>query len=175
MRQANLHSINPLPDATLGIINVVVETPGGSQNKYDYDEDSGLFILDRPIHSSLRYPFDYGFLPNTTAQDGDPVDVVVMINEPTYPGCLIPARVVGVMVMQDEAGGDEKILAVPTSDPRTSHIVDIQDVPPHSLKELEHFFIHIKDLEKEKWARVDGFYERTRAIAVIEKGISSRG
>ena len=173
MNETRVHSINPLFDEGLGIISAIVETPAGSQNKYDYDVVSGLFMLDRPIHSSLRYPCDYGFIPNTLANDGDAVDVVLMINQPTYPGCLVRARVVGVMIMEDEAGRDEKILAVADRDPRASHIVDIKDVPQNYLKELEHFFIHIKDLEKDKWAKVEGFHDKATGISVIKEGMKN--
>lgn len=171
MSGAQFHAIPPLFDETLGIINAVVETPAGSQNKYDYDHVSGLFMLDRPIHTSLRYPCDYGFIPNTLAKDGDPVDVVLMINQPTYPGCLVRARVVGVMVIEDESGMDKKILSVADSDPRASHIIDIQDVPETFLKELEHFFVHIKDLEQDKWAKVEGFRDKATAILAIKDGM----
>jgi inorganic pyrophosphatase len=171
MNAAQLHTISPLFNEELGIINAVIETPAGSQNKYDYDQVSGLFMLDRPIHSALRYPCDYGFIPNTLAKDGDPVDVVLMINQPTYPGCLVRARVVGVMIMEDEAGRDEKILSVSDRDPRLSHIMDIKDVPPNYLKELEHFFIHIKDLEQDKWAKVEGFDDKAKGISVVREGI----
>lgn len=173
MNTTTLEKISPFFDEARDLINVIVETPKGSQNKYDYDHTTGLFILDRPIHSSLRYPFDYGFVPNTLALDGDPVDIVLMINQPTYTGCLVRSRVVGVMIMEDEAGRDEKILCVADRDPRTSHITDIEHVPPHHLKELEHFFIHIKDLEKEKWARVEGFQGREVAISVIREGVKN--
>ena len=171
MNEVRFGTINPIFDEALGIINAVVETPAGSQNKYDYDPVSGLFMLDRPIHTSLRYPCDYGFIPNTLAKDGDPVDVILMINQPTFSGCLVLARVVGVMVMEDEAGMDRKILSVADSDPRASHIKDIQDVPQTFLAELEHFFVHIKDLEQEKWARVDEFRDKAMAILVIKEGI----
>ena len=165
--------ISPFYDESKGIINVVVETPAASQNKYDYDPESGLFILDRPIHSSLKYPFDYGFIPNTLADDGDPVDVVLIIKQPTFTGCLVRTRVVGVMEMEDEDGKDEKIIGVALKDPRTSHMENIEHIPPHYQKELEHFFIHIKDLEKEKWAKVDGFFDRDKAIEIIIKGINN--
>jgi inorganic pyrophosphatase len=171
MKVNQLHQLNTFFDESNGIVNVIIETPAGSQNKYDYDSNSGFFILDRPIHSSLRYPFDYGFVPNTLAKDGDPVDAVIMINQPTFTGCLVRARVVGVMDMEDEDGGDEKIICVAMKDPRTSHIINIDNLPLHLTEELKHFFIHIKDLEKEKWAKVHGFRDREAAINIVRKGV----
>jgi inorganic pyrophosphatase len=154
-----------------GIVWVVVETPAESQNKYDFAPELNALILDRPIHSSLRYPFDYGFVPSTLAEDGDPVDAVVMIAQPTFPGCLVRARLVGVMDMEDEAGRDEKVICVPFRDPRTAHISDIKDIGAHHLREMEHFFIHIKDLEKDKWAKVNGFRGKCEALEVVRAGI----
>jgi inorganic pyrophosphatase len=163
--------LNPFVDEPHGLVTVVIETPAGSQNKFDYNSEIDGFVLDRPIHSSLRYPFDYGFVPNTLARDGDPVDAVVIIAQPTFPGCIVRARVIGVMDMEDEAGDDEKIICTSLKDPRSAHITDIMQIAPHHLREMEHFFIHIKDLENEKWAKVHGFRGRAEALNVVKAGV----
>jgi inorganic pyrophosphatase len=167
----HIENLDPFFDESNGIIRVVIETPAGSQNKYDFDRQTGGFMLDRPIHSSLRYPFDYGFVPNTVAKDNDPVDALVMIAQPTFPGCIVRARVIGVMDMVDEAGQDEKIICVAFRDARTAHVAGISDIGPHQLREMEHFFVHIKDLEEGKWAKVKGFRDKIDAIEVIRAGM----
>jgi inorganic pyrophosphatase len=128
-------------------INCVVEIPKGSRNKYEYDVASGLMRLDRPLYSPMHYPGDYGFIPSTLAEDGDPLDVVVLMREPSFPGCLIYARPLGVLVMKDEKGQDEKILAVPISDPTYETYHSLADVPPHFLRAMDHFFRIYKELE----------------------------
>ncbi len=129
-------------------IEAIVEIPTGSRNKYEYDSKAKVIRLDRVLLSSVRYPVDYGYFPNTKAPDGDPLDVMILVEEPTFPGCHIFVRLVGVLLMEDEKGMDEKILAVPTVDQRFKDIHDIKDIPQHRLDEIENFFVVYKDLEE---------------------------
>lgn len=129
-------------------IDVVIEIPQGSRNKYEADHKTGEIHLDRVLHSSVHYPTDYGYLPGTLSKDGDPLDVLVVVYDPTFPGCHVPARPIGVLRMHDEKGEDEKILAVPTGDPRFDDIDDLGDLPRHWLREIENFFATYKLLEE---------------------------
>ncbi len=129
------------------MIDVVTEIPKGSRNKYEFDEATGRFRLDRVLYSSVHYPTDYGFVPDTLAEDGDHLDVLLIVNEPTFPGCHVQARPVAVLCMRDEKGIDQKILAVPVRDPRFDEIADLGDVPAHVLAEIENFFGTYKTLE----------------------------
>jgi len=147
--------------------DVFVEVPMGSRNKYEFDKERGLFVLDRMLFSAVRYPGDYGYIPDTLARDGDALDAVVILGEPTFPGCLINARVVGMLDMTDDKGPDEKILGVPQHDPRWEHIVTLEDVPDHLLLEIAHFFGIYKDLER-KQVDVHGWRGRAEALATIE-------
>src|SRR5690606_34776566 len=140
--------------------DVIVEIPKGSRNKYEMDKKTGRIRLDRTIFSSMHYPADYGFIPDTLALDGDPLDVLVLVTEPTFPGCIIEVKPIGVFHMADEKGPDEKIICVPLSDPNGDKINDISDINPHLIKEIEHFFQVYKDLENKKvdvegWGNVD--------------------
>jgi len=129
------------------VINVIVEIPKGRRSKFEIDKSSGLIKLDRYLYSSLMYPGDYGFVPQTLAEDGDPLDVLVMVNEPTFSGCLIEARPIGIFKMTDRGVNDFKVLAVPSTDPLFAEIHDLWRVPPHFLREVEHFFSTYKQLE----------------------------
>jgi inorganic pyrophosphatase len=149
-------------------VNVVVEIPKGCRNKYEYDSKLKVFRLDRMLFSSMHYPSDYGFITETLALDGDALDALVMVWEPTFPGCLIEARPIGLFKMKDEKGPDEKILCVPIHDPDWSFIKNLSDVPPHLLKEIEHFFSVYKDLEKKK-VRVEGWADRIAAQKIIHE------
>ncbi|HEX2915820.1 MAG TPA: inorganic diphosphatase [Chloroflexia bacterium] len=149
-------------------IEVIVEIPQGSRNKYEYDKERKLFRLDRVLYSSVHYPTDYGFIPETLGLDGDPLDVLIIVEEPTFPGCLVKARPVGMLDMSDEHGQDEKILAVPSGDPRYSHIMKLEDLGPHWLREIENFFATYKALE-DKWTELVGWQDRERAWQVIEE------
>jgi inorganic pyrophosphatase len=129
------------------IVNAVVEIPKGSRNKYEYDKQRGAIRLDRVLFSAIHYPGDYGLIPQTYYDDGDPLDILVMVNEPTFPTCVIEARPIGLLSMRDRDVPDDKILAVPASDPLFRDYHDIVDIPQHFLAEVEHFFRVYKDLE----------------------------
>src|SRR3954464_2202669 len=130
--------------------DVTIEIPKGSRNKYEVDHETGRIRLDRRLFTSTAYPHDYGFVENTLGQDGDPLDALVILDEPTFPGCLIACRAVGMFRMQDEAGGDDKVLCVPASDPRQEHLRDIHHLPEFYRLEIQHFFEVYKDLEPGK-------------------------
>ena len=132
------------------IVNAVIEVPKGSRNKYEYDKDKESFVLDRVLYSPVMYPADYGFIPKSSYYDGDPMDILVLMEEPTFPGCIIESRPIGIMGMIDGGDKDYKILAVPDEDPRFEDINDINDIPKHLLKEIEHFFSVYKNLEGKK-------------------------
>lgn len=129
------------------VVNVYVEIPKGRRSKFEVDKRTGLLRLDRYLYSSLHYPGDYGFIPQTHAEDGDPLDILVMVNEPTFSGCLIEARPIGLFKMTDKGVNDFKVLAVPNSDPIFAEYHDLWRVPAHYLKEVEHFFATYKELE----------------------------
>jgi inorganic pyrophosphatase len=150
------------------MIEVFVEIPKGSRNKYEWDHHTERFKLDRMLFSAVQYPGDYGFVPDTWAEDNDPLDALVILGEPTFPGCTIDARVVGVFWMTDDKGPDAKIITVPDSDPRWSHVRDLEHVPKHLLDEIGHFFSIYKDLEG-KTVKVEGFGGREDAHAEIAK------
>ncbi|NLM24538.1 MAG: inorganic diphosphatase [Firmicutes bacterium] len=149
-------------------ILVMVEIPKGSRNKYEYNEKDGLFYLDRMLFSSVHYPADYGFIPNTLAEDGDPLDALVLVGEATFPGCMIRAKPIGVFDMWDEKGPDKKVLCVPISDPQWNWADDLCDIPDHMLQEVTHFFQVYKALEKKK-TKVGDWHAKERAIQIIEE------
>jgi inorganic pyrophosphatase len=130
--------------------DVTVEIPKGVRNKYEVDHKTGRIRLDRTLFTSTQYPADYGFIENTLGQDGDPLDALVLLSEPTFPGCLIRCRAIGMFRMTDEAGGDDKVLCVPVDDPRQEHLQDIRHVPEFDRLEIQHFFEVYKDLEPGK-------------------------
>lgn len=135
-------------------IEVIVEIPKGSRNKYEIDHETGAVWLDRHLFTAMSYPADYGFVPETLAEDGDPLDVLILLDEPTFPGVHVRARPVGVFWMRDEAGPDAKILAVPSGDQRYTHITDLPDIGEHTLAEIGHFFEVYKALEPHKHTAV---------------------
>jgi inorganic pyrophosphatase len=149
-------------------VKVIVEIPQGSRNKYEMDHATGRIRLDRMLFTSTQYPLDYGFIPDTLAEDGDPLDVLVMLEEPTFPGCLVLARPVGVFWMHDEHGPDAKILTVPARDPRYDGVQDLADVPAHLSAEIGHFFDIYKELEPGKGTDVRGWQDRAAAEQVIQ-------
>ena len=147
---------------------VFVEVPMGSRNKYEVDADTGHVVLDRRLFTSMSYPADYGFIEGTLGDDGDPLDALVLVGEPTFPGCRIRGRVVGVFHMTDEKGSDEKIILVPLRDPTWMRVHDIHDIHPEFRDEIEHFFQVYKDLEDAK-TETRGFGNRSDAERVIEE------
>ncbi len=147
--------------------DVMIEIPKGSRNKYEYDSKKKVIRFDRMLFSPVHYPADYGFIPETLALDGDPLDALVLVWESTFPGCLIEAFPIGLFMMRDEKGEDEKILCVPKNDPLWNHIEGLDDVPPHLLREIEHFFAIYKDLEH-KEVTIEGWRDKEAAIKVIK-------
>jgi inorganic pyrophosphatase len=148
---------------------VVVEIPQGSRNKYEIDHENGTTWLDRHLFSTTVYPTEYGFFPDTHAEDGDPLDALVLLEDPTFPGCHIRARPIAVLEMTDEAGRDLKVLCVTSGDRRWDHLQDVGDVPDHLLAEIKHFFEVYKDLEPGKSSNVGGWSGRADAIDAIAK------
>jgi len=148
--------------------DVLVEIPRGSRNKYEYDFDLKRMRFDRMLFSSMMYPADYGFIPETLALDGDPLDVLVLVTKPTFPGCVIEVKPIGVFHMADDKGPDEKVICVPVSDPNWNHLEDLADINPHLLKEIEHFFEVYKDLEKKK-VDVQGWGDVKEAQRIIKE------
>lgn len=153
------------------VVEVVVEVPKGSRNKYEMDHESGRIKLNRVLYSSVHYPADYGYIDGTLAEDGDEVDILVLIEEPTFSGCLIDARPIGMLQMRDEKGPDNKVLGVPIDDPRWRHMNDIHEVPPHLLNEIENFFLTYKRLEakvvtSEGWSDADSTKAYLNAMIV---------
>jgi inorganic pyrophosphatase len=149
-------------------IDVIVEIPQGSRNKYEMDQETGRIRLDRMLFTSTRYPHDYGFIPDTLAEDGDPLDAMVILEEPTFPGCLISVRPIGVFWMTDEKGPDAKILTVPAGDPRYAGFQDLDDVPEHVTAEIGHFFDIYKEIEPGKSTDTRGWQGRAAAELVIK-------
>jgi inorganic pyrophosphatase len=148
--------------------NAVIEIPRGSTNKYEVDQETGIIKLDRVLYSPLFYPFDYGYIPQTHYLDGDPLDVLVLLTHPTFPGCVIEAAPIGVLYMTDEKGPDEKILAVALKDPRYGYRTSVDQLNEHTLKEIQHFFEVYKQLE-EKAVEVHGWKGREDAISLIQQ------
>lgn len=152
----------------MDVLEVVVEIPRGSRNKYEYDPRTGRFYLDRMLFSAVHYPADYGFIPDTLAEDGDTLDALVLLGEPTFPGCVVRARPVGAFEMWDEKGADDKILTVPVRDPQWNWIQSLAEVPGHLLREIRHFFEIYKELEG-KPTRVGDWKDRDEARAIVRR------
>ena len=156
-------------------VNVVIEVPiGGEPIKYEMDKEAGALIVDRFLYTAMRYPGNYGFIPHTLSADGDPCDVIVANTRAVIPGAIMSCRVVGVLLMEDEAGGDEKIIAVPSTKltRRYEKVQNYSDLPEITLQQIEHFFSHYKDLEKGKWVRVLGWGDAEKAFQIIEEAIA---
>lgn len=158
----------PIGPEAPNVVNTVIEIPRGSTNKYEVDPETGLIRLDRVLYSPLFYPFDYGFVPQTKYLDGDPIDTLVLLLHPTFPGCIVEAKPIGVLHMRDEKGPDEKLICVATKDPRFNPRRSLADLNPHSKKEIIHFFEVYKSLE-EKEVDVEGWGEADVAIGLIEQ------
>ena len=159
------HDLSPGPHAPEQV-TAVIEIPMGSRNKYELDKETGLLRLDRVLYSSMHYPGDYGFIPRTLHEDGDPLDVLVHVNQATFPGCQIDVRPIGVLKMLDRGEPDDKVLGVPRHDPYHAEFYDIADLPGHYLKEVEHFFHVYKDLEGKRM-QILGWEKSEVAMQVI--------
>ncbi len=155
-----------------GVLNVLIEIPAGSKNKYEFDKDLNAFALDRVLSSSVQYPYDYGFIPNTLADDGDPLDGMVIIDQPTFPGCVIACRAIGMLEMIDGGDRDEKLLCVPVKDPRYADVKSLKDMAPHRLDEIAEFFKTYKNLEK-KVTEILGWKDAEFVAPLVEKFIKA--
>jgi len=155
-------------------INVLVEIPQGSSVKYELDKNSGALVVDRFLHTSMSFPFNYGFIPQTHTEDGDPIDVALISSLPVTPGVIIPSRPIGLLEMEDEAGPDNKIIAVPAEkiDPALSHIKDINDINSHLRERIKHFFESYKELEPGKWVKTKEFLPREVAEKEITRSLA---
>ncbi len=168
-------TLHPWHGATYGteqprIVNGLIEIPQGSRTKYEVDKETGLLKLDRVIHSSFHYPVNYGFIPQTLGQDGDPLDILVLCSQSIQPLCLVKATVIGNMQMIDSGEVDDKIIAVATNDPSVNHITDVKELPRHFFNELKNYFEQYKVLEN-KQVRIDQFQSKDEAFAVISEAI----
>ena len=166
----DLRSLQASPEP--GLVNLVVEIPAGSSNKYEYNDKAGVMALDRVLHSSVRYPFDYGFIPNTLAEDGAPLDALVIMQEPTFAGCLIRARPIGILDMLDCGARDGKLLCVPEADPRQRSIESIRQIAPNQLEEVAEFFRTYKSLEG-RVVEILGWLDAEQAPALVERCIQA--
>jgi len=151
-------------------VTAIIEIPSGSRNKYELDKETGLLKLDRVLYSAVHYPFDYGLIPRTLHEDGDPLDVLVMVKEQTFAGCMIDVRPIGVLRMLDRGEPDDKILGVPLHDPAHEEYFDIADIPQHTLKEVEYFFSTYKDLEGKR-VQIEGWGKSEKAMQIVSDSI----
>jgi inorganic pyrophosphatase len=157
-----------------GEVNVVIEVPiGGEPIKYEMHKESGALVVDRFLYTAMRYPGNYGFIPHTLSDDGDPCDVIVANTRAIAPGAIMSCRIVGVLRMEDEAGGDEKLIGVPSAKltARYDHITEYTDLPNITLRQIEHFFAHYKDLEPGKWVRILGWGDAATARGFVEAAL----
>ena len=169
----DLKKISAGKDAANGLVNVFVEIPKDSNIKYELDKESGVIMVDRFLYTAMSYPFNYGFVPNTLAEDGDPTDIIVLSEYPVAPGTIIPSVVIGMLEMEDEAGIDTKVLAVPNEkiDPLFGKYKDINDVPEATRNKLKHFFENYKTLEPGKWVKLKEWKGKTEAVAAVKKSL----
>ena len=157
-------------------VNVIIEiSAGAGPVKYEFDKESGALFVDRFLTTAMFYPANYGFIPHTLSDDGDPADVLVISQTPLAPGCVVESTPIGVLLMEDESGVDEKIIAVPKNElhPFSTEINTINDVPKAILNQISHFFERYKDLESEKWVKVKGFEDKERALEIIQTSIAN--
>ena len=152
-------------------IDALIEIPFGSNLKYEFDKEHNVMRLDRILSSSMTYPGNYGYIKNTLADDGDPLDILVLTNYPIYPGCIVSTKVIGALIMSDEKGLDEKIISVPSNevDNCCNDINDITDVKDFLLEKIEHFFSYYKKTDKNKWTKIENFVNKDEAIKIIKK------
>lgn len=156
----------------LEAIDVIIEIPAGTRNKYEYDEKAGRLRLDRQLPADLAYPADYGFVPHTLAEDGDPVDALVIIDEPAVPGSVLRVAPLGLLRMRDEHGPDPKVICMLADTAARKHLAELDDLPAHSLALFEQFFSVYKDRDQKRWAETDGFGSRSEALEEIRSGRS---
>ena len=168
----DLRSLPPSPSP--GLLNLIVEIPAGSCNKYEFSEDVGVMALDRVLHPSIRYPFDYGFVPNTLAEDGSPLDAMVIMAEPTFAGCLIKARPIGVLDMNDTGHYDGKILCVPVAVPRQARIQSIQQIAPSQLEDVAEFFRTYKNMDG-RVISIGGWRDSDAVAPLLEACVRAAG
>lgn len=154
-------------------VNVIIEIPEGSMIKYELDKEAGVIAVDRFVRTTMGYPANYGFVPNTTAGDGDPVDVLVLCSQPLHPGVMINVTPIAMLEMEDESGKDEKIIAVPSekSDPMYGVMKDLGDISEHVKAKIKHFFEHYKELEPGKWVKLNDWKGKKEAMAAISEGL----
>ena len=163
------HDVNPGDDVESGFL-CIIEIPKGSKNKYELDKETGILILDRVLHSAVHYPANYGFIPRTYCEDGDPLDVLALGQEPVHPLCIVRCGCIGVITMEDEKGRDDKIIAVQSDDPEFNHYRDISELPAHKLRELQRFFLDYKVLEH-KEVRIENLRGRIDAFNVLKDAL----
>lgn len=170
---ANLYKEIPTGEKPPREINIIIEIPKDEKNKYEYNEKKNYFFLDRVLYSSIFFPFNYGFIPQTLSEDGDPLDVVLLSTFSVFPGCVVKGRPIGILIMEDEKGKDNKIIAVPgeKTDPRFLNIKDIKDLNDHLKKEIETFFKDYKKLEKGKFVKIKGWKGKREAEKIIKDSI----
>jgi len=163
------------PGENPGKVNVIIEVPLNSSVKYEVDKDSGIVEVDRMMYSAMSYPANYGFVPNTLSDDGDPADVLVITDAVLAPGCLIKSKLIGVLIMEDESGVDEKLIAVPVAklDPMMAEVNTLDDLPEHQLKKIKNFFETYKMLEPNKWVKVKDFQGPAEAEKILEDAIKN--
>lgn len=158
----------PIGENVPEIINIVIEIPAGSKNKYEYDEELDVIMLDRVMYSAMAYPYDYGFVPETRCEDGDHLDVLLILDHSLFPGCVVAGRPIGMMKMIDDGEADEKLICVPAKDPRYDHITELDQLSAHLPKEIQHFFEHYKDLQN-KTAQINGWCNAASAKEFIKQ------
>lgn len=168
----NLWRDIPAGDSPPEHVNMIVEVVSGSRDKYEYNRELQVFALDRVLHSSVVFPVEYGFVPQTWAEDGDALDIMTLSYEPLEVGCLVKVKPVALLVMEDEAGEDHKVLAVPVSDPRFIGYTDVNDIHPHTLKEIREFFEVYKRLEPEKWVTFKAWQGASQARAAVTEAMN---
>jgi inorganic pyrophosphatase len=168
----NLWKDIPAGEKPPELVNVVIEVISGSRDKYEYNLEWEAFVLDRVLHSSVVFPVEYGFIPQTWYDDNDPLDIMILSYEPLEVGCIIKTRTIGALIMEDEEGDDPKILSVPTSDPRFDGFSDIKDVHPHALREIQEFFETYKRLEPKKWVKFKAWKNAEEAKELVNYAIN---